>query len=199
VPPATMNWLVVVVVMSPENPDNRPPAFTWIQVPPVQVLVNVPVPLKVPFRVTAEETVGLAPKGREQLLFTVFVVLLLERFTKLKVTLLQLNVAVLPSNVIVPPFALKVGEPETVSDPARVIVPLGALKVPAEIVRAPFISVVAQLVKVNVPPSTVTVPVVVNVPLAEQVKVPAVKFEVELIVRGLLRVTVPEYPEERTT
>jgi hypothetical protein len=71
--------------------------------------------------------VGLLPSGRLQLLFTVFTPALFpEIVTVLKVTLLQERVAVLPSKVKVPPFALKVGVPEIVNPPARVIVPLGA-------------------------------------------------------------------------
>jgi hypothetical protein len=178
--------------VKPLNPESTPPASSLKQVPLVQLLLSVPVPLKVPASITAELTVGLLPKGREQLLLTVLVKPTLDKFTKLKVTLLQLKVAVPPSKVKVPPLALNVGDPEIVRAPARVIVPLGALKVPAEIVNAPFMSVVAQLVKVRVPlPLTVTVPVVVSVPLAEQTNVPALKLDVEETVRGLFRVTVP--------
>ena len=90
---------------------------------------------------------GFAPSGSEQLLFTVLVPELL-KVIKLKVTLLQLSVAVLPSIVIVPPFALKVGEPDIVKFPARVINPLGALNVPPEIVSAPFRSALLGRVKV---------------------------------------------------
>ena len=138
--------IISALFTRPVNPERVPPVFIVKLVFPV---VKVPVPVNVPFNTCAEfGSVGLFPKGKLQLEPIVFppeVIL-----TALKVTLLQDNVAVLPSNVIVPPFALKVGDPEIVNAPAKVIVPLGAVKVPPEIVRELFKSA-PVLGRVSVP------------------------------------------------
>lgn len=73
-----------------------------------------------------------------QLLFTVLIPVWPVKLTLLKVTALQDKVAAEPSKVIVPLFALNVGEPEIVKAPATVILELGAVNVPPEIVRSAF-------------------------------------------------------------
>lgn len=141
------------------------PAFILNPEPSVESpLVNVPVPLKVPFKTIVLGMVGLFPKGSEQLLLTVFELVWPVKLTKLKVTLLQLNVAPPLSKVTVPALALKVGDPEIVKFPAIVIFPDGALNVPPVITSALFKS--APLAKVKLlPVLTVTVPEAENVPV----------------------------------
>src|SRR5262249_24577294 len=126
----------------PLKPDRAAPLFKLkeLPVPRPLLIVSVPEPLSVPLKLTGAFTVGLLPKGRLQLLLIVLMPVLdvepLSIITLLKVTLLQLKVAPLsPSNLIVPLFALNVGEPETVSEPARVKVPEGPVNVPPEMLR----------------------------------------------------------------
>lgn len=121
---------------SPVKPERLP--FDWksSEVRAVEVEVSVPLPDNIPpLIVMRPVTVGLFPRGRLQLLLTVFVPVLL-KVTKLKVTFSQLNVALPESKVIVPPLALKVGEPEIVKFPLISKFPLGAVKVPPLIVKA---------------------------------------------------------------
>ena len=74
----------VVATARPLNPDNVAPLFK------VRSLgeVSVPVPLNVPLRATEaveEPSVGFAPKGNEQSLPTVLVLLVWVKVTRLKV------------------------------------------------------------------------------------------------------------------
>jgi hypothetical protein len=150
-------WLASIAL----NPTSVAPALKFV-IP----IFKVPVPVKVPFSVTAvelapEPRVGLAPSGKLQLLFIIFVFAVWEIVTKLNATLLQLRVAlVAPSKDTVPPFASKIADPEIVKLPESVIVPLGAVNVPPEMVSAPFKS--APLGNIKVPELTVVVLVTVN-------------------------------------
>ncbi len=138
VAPATVKAFEVPV--KPVNPDTLEPAFN-VKVPVVSVIV--PVPLIVPLLVKPLGIVGLLPKGKVHPLLTVFTPVCPVKLTKLKVTLLQDNVAVVPEKSIVPPFALKVGEPEIVNAPEIVVVPDEAVNVPPDKVNPPL----------NVPPA----------------------------------------------
>ena len=73
---------------------------------PLLAIVKVPVPVSVPFKTIGLLTpvfVGSAPKGKEQSLLTVLVLLVWAKVTRLKVTLPQARVAVVaPSKVKVP-------------------------------------------------------------------------------------------------
>ena len=83
----------------------------------------------------------MLPNDKLQLLLTVLVPVVCANVTRLKLTLLQLNVAVVPpSNVKVPELWVKVGVPDIVMAPARVVEPLEAVKLPALRVKVPFMS-----------------------------------------------------------
>lgn len=155
VPPAIVR---MAPLLKPVNPLNIAPALR-VKVP--IVLANVPVPLNVPAKVMPLGIVGFAPKGKLQLLLTVFTPVCPVKLTRLKVTLLQFNVAVEPSKVIIPLLWLKVGVPEIFNPPFKVIAPLGAVKVPPEIARA-FVESVefksAPFGRVNIPDERVTLP-----------------------------------------
>ena len=164
--PENPNVQVAQPVINPLNPDRTAPLFN-VKFPGT---VNVPLPVNVPFNTMLLPPRGFAPKGKVQSLFTVLALLVCAKVTRLNVTLLQAKVAVdVPSNVIVPPLALKVGVPEIVNDAAKVIVPEGAVKVPPRIVNVPLRS--APLGKVSDPVVTtlhvLVVPATQTVLLAE--------------------------------
>lgn len=128
----------------PENPD-KAPVVPNVNIPVLPPIVNVPLPDSVPFNVSALvplPTVGPAPRGIEQLLLTVLVPAEWVKLTRLKVTLLQLSVAVVvPLKLTVPPLAVKVGVPEMVIAPLIEVVPLEAVKLPPDSVKAAMVSV----------------------------------------------------------
>ena len=120
-------------LLSPLNPEITAPEF----IVKFEVITKLPVPVIVPLR-TVLFIIGLFPIGNVQLLFIVFALEVWASTTRLKVTLLQLSVAVDPSRVKVPLLWLKIGDPEIVKAPAKNMFPDGALNVPPEIVKAPF-------------------------------------------------------------
>ena len=135
-------------VTKPVKPSKTAPALRVKLEPISPILVKVPLPLKVPFKiillllVVFKPTVGLLPKGIVQSLLTVLLLPLLAmvNVTRLKVILLQARVtAVPPSKLTVPPLALK-SESVMVKAPPTVIVPVGAIKEPEEKVKPLFMS-----------------------------------------------------------
>lgn len=137
-------------------------------------MVRVPVPLRVPLTrmAPAADKVGLAPSGKVQLLLIVFVPAVLAMFTTLNVTLLQLTVEELPSNVTVPPLWLKV-PPEIVTAPDTNMSELGAVKTPLLRVKVLLISSVPALPE-KVPPLMVIAPPIVR-PIVGGINVPLLK------------------------
>lgn len=143
----------IATVMVPLNPERTDP------LPKVSVsTVSVPVPESVPFKViwlvpSPVPTVGLAPRGRLQLLLMVLMLLpVFLIFTALKVTLLQETIPLVPSKVTVPELWVKVGVPVIVKDPAMVVVALVEVKIPPERVKASLMSIV-ELPPAKVPPA----------------------------------------------
>jgi hypothetical protein len=123
-----------------ENPERLAPVFMVLS----PLLVNVPVPLIVPFRTKLSGIVGLFPTGSEQLLLMVFVLVCPVNETRLKVMLLQLRVAILLLNVTVPELWLKV-PPVTVNAP-------GTVQLPEVAVKTPPLKLYEAVVKVDEPP-----------------------------------------------
>ena len=124
----------------PVKPDREDPLLRVrrLLLVPVLPIVSVPVPERVPFRVisalVSPPVVGLFPSGNEQLLFTVLrVEPVWAKVTRLKLTLLQAKVpSAFPSNVTVPPLAVKVVPELMVKEAPTVIVLEGAVKTALE-------------------------------------------------------------------
>lgn len=141
--------MVNAFVANPEKPDSTP-VVPKVKVP---LVVKVPVPDRVPFKVIEPPllALGLAPSGKLQSLLTVLVPAVFVKVTKLNVLLPQARVTVVvPLKLIVPPLALKVAPELTVNVEPKEAVPDGALKVD------PILTVKVPLKLA--PPGAVTVP-----------------------------------------
>src|SRR3989344_7050216 len=112
-------------------------------------MVKVPVPLMAPLKPSIPSTVGLAPKGKEQLLLIIKLSPVM--VTRLKATLLQSRVLLEPLKVTVPELWVKSAS-VMVKSPPMVIVPVGAIKEPEEKVKiSPPIKVVYELKSTSAP------------------------------------------------